>query len=127
MILGLGGFDTIFRSKVYSILQLDEKNRQDYELYTTIVNEVCYQVVDSIVKSFEQFLVMLNHLPHWKTLPPIPDNPITKQHFSDAVKEFGLHIGFAFRPYWHINENHDVLFSQYQEGMIVVLLFPKEL
>ena len=98
---------------------------EGYHLYTTIVNEVCYQVVDSIVKDFQQFLVLLNGLPHFDTLPAIPVDPITRQHFSDAVKEFGLHIGFAFKPYWHVNENHDVLFSMYQEGMIVVLLFPK--
>ena len=125
MILGLGRSDTIFRSKVCNILQLDLKNPQDQASYNAIVNEVCYQVVDAIVKDFRQFLDILNRLPNYQTLPSIPEDPIAKKYFSDAVKEFGLHIGFGFKPYWHINENHDVLFSIYQEGMIGVLLFPK--
>lgn len=125
MILGLGRSDTIFRSKVCNILQLDERSASDYDRYLSIVNEVSYQVVDAIVNSFEQFLMMLNQLPNYTTIPPIPNDPLTLQHFSDAVKEFGLHIGFAFRPYWHLTQHNDILFSMYQEGMIVVLLFPK--
>ncbi len=87
MILGLGGSDTTFRSKVYNILQLNSKSVEDYHLYTTIVNEVCYQVVESMVKDFQQFLVLLNGLPHFDTLPAIPVDPYHQTAFLRCCEE----------------------------------------
>ena len=96
------------------------------ERYHQLVSEVCYQVIDCVVKDFRQFLLLLNQLPHYQYLPPVSSDVIVMEHFTDAVKEFGLSIGFAMQPYWHYTDNNDILFSLYQEGMIAVLLFQKD-
>ena len=90
------------------------------------MHEVCYQICDCIVKDYRNFLELLAHVPHLRNIPHIQTpHPEVLSLFSDAVKEFGVHVGFAMKPYWHLNENHDILYHRYQEGMIALTLFPK--
>lgn len=126
MVIGLDGSDTIFRSRVYTLLNLDPKNPQHYQLWNEIMNEVCYQVCDCIVQDYRGFLELLHHVPHTRDIPYIHTlEPQLIQEFSDAVKQFGVHVGFSMKPHWHLNFSNDILYHKYQEGMIALTLFPK--
>ena len=101
IIIGLHPFDSIFRSRVYGFLNLDRRNPEHFAYYDALFKEILYQIVDCIVLNYRDYLVLLNHLPHYETMALGQNFPPEVQVvFTDAVKEFGLHVGFAFQPYW---------------------------
>lgn len=128
IIIGLRNFDIAFKSRVYTLMGLNERNATHYQVWMELMREVCYQVVDCITLNETSYLQLLNYLPHMETIPHFPkENPELVRHFSDAVKEFGVQVGFAFQPYWDLNKNHDIIFSHYDEGMLCLTLFQRGL